>query len=230
MFRHLRAAVVAAAMVGASAASATTVNVDFNVSTPSSLTKTYDIDPLGTLEVSAQGPVTNGSLADAWVLTRVWVITNGQGTSTPDGVARGLGVVNDPTNAAAVDVERGRIAAPETVSFTTSRKTKLTSIGIAQSPFATEPQMFDILVDGNFFGAYTVTLANTTATSVQDFLVGAVGSVFTVRPTNTGQGSGIFVNTISIASVPGPATAPLLGGALVLGAVAVRRRRKAVAA
>ena len=115
----------------------------------------------------------------------------------------------------------------EVLQFTLPTGYQLDSFSVSTRSRNTAEQSFDLLVDGLSVGRYT-----TAALGGQQFSFspGFSGSVFSIVPTTmvSGNPDGVFLGSVTIAPVPLPATAPVLAGALVLGAFAVRRRRKAV--
>lgn len=194
------------------------------------VTQSFTLD--ATADLEAQGSLF--SSATAYAPGYDGGSTGGVSAGVAKGAA-GWGVKIDGDNK-----EGGRIAGGETLEFSFDSAVQLLSVTFTLTDI--DDNLFNVFVNG--VSAFGSTLSPTTANEAISLDVSGLslsGTSFGFQGLNNGAGKqGIRVQNFSVsgtvnsalqptttASVPLPATAPLLGGALVLGAAALRRRKKA---
>lgn len=218
--RHyaIRGALAGIAMLAASAASAVTIDFTSFVGVSFKNSETY---MNGGVSVTA----TPGTTATTTGIQLVEASSPAFTSGNP-GSYRGLGVRTD-------DLTEAFMNAEESIFFSIPAGYVVTSVTVTRTGGELEQQAFSAFVDGSDVsggGNTIVTVNNSSTDGRSTFAVTEMaGSMFEVRAFS-GNDKGVWINSLELeledpGVVPLPAGIVLLGGALVAGRIATRRKQ-----
>lgn len=192
------------------------------LSASSALALTFDFTTLPTVTLTSTQTYTSGGETITVEAASSGFNTRVAQKNSPGPYYRGLGVEHRTSKVGSVDDQ-------EMLDFTIPSGYHVSQVTLSRR--GDTDQTFDILVDNMVAGAGTLSSANTSSVDGrQTFNVNSMGSMFSIRAQD-GSSGGVWVNSLQLtadnmATMPLPGGVVLLGGALVAGGFAARRKAK----